>query len=291
MSISFLFFKNPLLWSLYINDRSNHLGIGIELIKIFNFHKTNILKLPRGERYNSKSTYSTLPLASKGSLPKATAKEAKELKGDSELLNEKWKTISFNSEIYNIFKNLKLLNIYIYIYLVVGRKGPNQFSHRLALEHITFNSEIYNIFKNLKLLNIYIYIYLVDSKKPVNCKIINDILSYCNITINDEILKNLINSPRIIINNLDKEKSKKIITNNLGLPSSKIKIPGVYIFTHKITGNKYVGSSSQLSFRLNCYLNNKYKTIGKIIPLLNKESFFNFTLEIIPLFNNYSFRS
>lgn len=31
--------------------------------------------------------------------------------------------------------------------------------------------------------------------------------------------------------------------------------------------------------------------MGKFLPLLNKESFFNFTLEIIPLYNNYSFRS
>jgi hypothetical protein len=144
--------------------------------------------------------------------------------------------------------------------------------------------------------------------KPVNCKIINDILAYCNITINDEILQNLINSPRIVINNLDTEGSttKKIIKDNLGLPSSKIQVPGVYIFTHKITGQKYVGSSSQLAVRLSGYLNNKYKTIGKFLPLLNNhyhyllnannghdngESFFNFTLEIIPLYNNYSFRS
>ena len=251
MSISFLFIKNPFFLSISIKDRSNHLGInmGRELIKSFNFlrRKTNILNM----RYNSKSTHSTLPFASKGALSpeieieispqKGKANEGKELKSDTYFLNENWKTI-------------------------LGRKGPNQFSHRLALEHI-------------------------NSKKPVNCKIINDILSYCNITINDEILKNLINSPRIIINNLEKEDSKRIIKNNLGLPSSKIQIAGVYIFTHKNTGQKYVGSSSQLSVRLSGYFNNKYKTIGKLIPLLNKESFFKFTLEIIPLFNNYSFRS
>ena len=151
---------------------------------------------------------------------------------------------------------------------ILCRKGPIQFSHKLALEHINNN-------------------------KPVNCKIINDILAYCNITITDEILQNLINSPRIVINNLDTEGSttKKIIKDNLGLPSSKIQVPGVYIFTHKITGRKYVGSSSQLAVRLSGYLNNKYKTMGKFLPLLNKESFFNFTLEIIPLYNNYRFRS
>jgi hypothetical protein len=192
--------------------------------------REDLYKTNNLKSYNCKSTHSTLQPSI-----------GKELKDGSNLLNENWK-------------------------IILGRKGPNQFSHKLALEHI-------------------------NSKKPVNCKIINDILSYCNITINDEILKDLINSPRIILNNLDKEDSKKIIKINLGLPSSKIQIPGVYIFTHKNTGQKYVGSSSQLSVRLSGYLNNKYKTIGKLIPLLNKESFFNFTLEIIPLFNNYSFRS
>jgi hypothetical protein len=153
---------------------------------------------------------------------------------------------------------------------ILCSKGPIKFSHKLSLEHI---------------------------KKPVNCKIINDILAYCYITINDEILKNLINSPRIVINNLDTEGSttKKIIKDNLGLPSSKIQVLGVYNLTHKNTGHKYVGSAppSQLALRFSGYFNNKYKykTMGKILPILNKESFFNFTLEIIPLYNNYSFRS
>lgn len=96
------------------------------------------------------------------------------------------------------------------------------------------------------------------------------------------------------------EESKKILKDNLGLPSSKIQIPGVYIFTHKNTvgkiPQKYVGSSSQLAVRLFGYLNNKYKTTGKFIPLLNEDMFCSenlsdFTLEIIPLYNNYSFRS
>lgn len=242
MSFTFLFFKNPIL--LPINKKKEaSVEIGNpnwldgkpikNLIGASSFlqskasPKFNILNMS----YNCKSTHS----------PSFAQAKTVELKGGSNLLNENWKTI-------------------------LGRKGPNQFSYKLALEHI-------------------------NSKKPVNCKIINDILAYCNITINDEILKNLINSPRIVINNLDKEESKKIIKDNLGLPSSKIQIPGVYNFTHKNTGQKYVGSSSQLAVRLSGYLNNKYKTIGKLIPLLNKESFFNFTLEIIPLYNNYSFRS
>lgn len=62
-------------------------------------------------------------------------------------------------------------------YAAYARKGPNSYAHKLASEHI-------------------------NSKLPVTAKIINDILAYCNISISDDILNNLINSPRIFINDL-----------------------------------------------------------------------------------------
>lgn len=63
------------------------------------------------------------------------------------------------------------------------------------------------------------------------------------------------------------------------------------IFTHKITGAKYVVSSSQLAIRLSGYLNYTHKPIGKFVPLLLKDKLSNFTLEVIPLVDNYKFRS
>ena len=147
-----------------------------------------------------------------------------------------------------------------------GSNSPNQYSHKLASEYI-------------------------KSGKPVKFNIINDILAYCNISISEEILTELINAPSIIIKNLDKEESKKIIKDNIGSPSNKIQIPGVYIFTHKNTGQKYVGSSSQLAIRLFGYLKLKYKTTGKLIPFIHKEKLSKFSLEIIPLYDNYDFRS
>lgn len=42
--------------------------------------------------------------------------------------------------------------------------------------------------------------------------------------------------------------------------------------------------------RLNGYLKNKHRTIGLLIPQL-KENLDKFTLEIIPLHDNYEFRS
>lgn len=149
---------------------------------------------------------------------------------------------------------------------ILGRKGPIEYAHKLANEQI-------------------------KSKKPVTFKVINEILGYCHILITEDILNSLINAPSLTIKNLDTDETKKILSNNISWPSSKIQIPGVYIFKHKITGEKYVGSSSQLALRLSGYLNYTHKPIGKFIPLLFKDRLSNFTLEIIPLVNNYNFRS
>lgn len=149
--------------------------------------------------------------------------------------------------------------------IILGRSGINQFVHRLAYEQI-------------------------KSGKPVTAKVINNILSYCNIEITEEILKDLINRPRFIFDDLDKKETIKNINAKIGLPSNKIQVSGIYIFKHKETGDKYVGSSSQLAVRLNGYLKDKHKTIGLLIPQL-KGNLPKFTLEVIPLYDNYEFRS
>lgn len=50
-------------------------------------------------------------------------------------------------------------------------------------------------------------------------------------------------------------------------------------------------SSSHLALRLQGYLNYSSKPTGKFLPKLFKDKLSNFTLEIIPLVNNYNFRS
>ena len=76
-----------------------------------------------------------------------------------------------------------------------GRKGAIEYVHKLANEQI-------------------------KSQKPVTFKVINEILAYCNISITEEILNSLINAPSIVIKNLDQNETKKILKDNIGLPSS-----------------------------------------------------------------------
>ena len=81
------------------------------------------------------------------------------------------------------------------------------------------------------------------------------------------------------------------IKSLLGLQSSKVQIPGVYIFTQNKTGSKYVGSSSQLAIRLNNYIKKKDKPEGLLRPLLYKEGMNNFSLEIIPIKEDLGYRA
>nr|UEV87086.1 hypothetical protein [Grifola frondosa] len=58
--------------------------------------------------------------------------------------------------------------------------------------------------------------------KPVNVKIINDILAFANIKINDKILNQLVNSPRIDISNLTDKQLIESLWKKIGSPTGKI---------------------------------------------------------------------
>lgn len=145
---------------------------------------------------------------------------------------------------------------------ILGRTGPNKHSHVLAFEQL-------------------------NNGKTVTAKKINEILAYCNITITDEKLKDLLNTPSFVLTDLNKKSiTKEIIKEKLGLPNSKQRIAGIYIFTHLTTHRKYVGSSSELALRLNGYINLTHRESGLLIPLLKKE-LKNFSLQVFPFYVNY----
>jgi len=83
--------------------------------------------------------------------------------------------------------------------------------------------------------------------------------------------------------------------NIVGKPKARGLKVGVYVFTHKPTGNKYVGSSNNLSRRLDQYFTFKHlnNISGQLLPLLKKDGFDKFSLEIFvmpPEFSSdYSF--
>jgi len=131
----------------------------------------------------------------------------------------------------------------------------------------------------------------LESSKPVNSKVINEILSFCNLSVSDSTLESMLNSPRLLFNDLNKKETIDLLNHKVGLPYSKVQARGVYIFKHKLTGDKYVGSSSQLAFRLYGYLSLTHKSTGKLIPILKKEPLSNFTLEVICLSDSFNLKA
>lgn len=149
---------------------------------------------------------------------------------------------------------------------ILGRSGANLPSHMLANKQI-------------------------ESGKPVNSKIINQILSFCDISVTKSTLKCMLNSPKLIFNDLHKKETMDLLNEKIGLPYSKVQARGVYIFKHKYTSDKYVGSSSQLALRLNGYLNYTHRSRGKIVPMLKKDKLSHFTLEVICLAASFSLKA
>ena len=148
---------------------------------------------------------------------------------------------------------------------ILGRKGPNLYPHKLA------NNQI-------------------RSGKTISLGVLNEILAYSNILVSEDTLSSLISMPRFVFTNLDSIETRCLIQDKLGLPHSKTQVRGVYIFTCLETNQKYVGSSSQLAFRLRGYLNQTHKSSGRLIPLIKAKSLANFKLEVICLPDYPEFR-
>jgi hypothetical protein len=142
----------------------------------------------------------------------------------------------------------------------LGRKGDKIFVHQLAQAQLS-------------------------SGKTVSLKVLNNILAYSGMLVNEDTFNSLINMPRLIFNDLHKLETRRLIDNMIGLPHDKIQQRGVYIFTHIPTNQKYVGSSSQLAFRFKGYLNLTHRSLGKLIPLIMEKGLSEFKLEVICLSN------
>ena len=109
----------------------------------------------------------------------------------------------------------------------------------------------------------------MNSGEPVTADILNKILSIYNIYITDEGLNLLINTPKLKFDNLSVSlhKDPEFLANLVtGAQNKDREVKGVYIFTHKNTGSKYVGSSIQLVTRIQRYLAGTHREYGKFIP-------------------------
>jgi hypothetical protein len=78
----------------------------------------------------------------------------------------------------------------------------------------------------------------------------------------------------------------------IGKPGSKRSKAGVYIFSHKYSDKKYVGSSNDLARRFNQYFEKNAlfsnKATGILLPMMEKEDLKAFNLEVIIIPSSFS---
>ena len=131
----------------------------------------------------------------------------------------------------------------------------------------------------------------INSGNPTTASVINKILLNQDITVTDSKLKDLLKVEGVEFNlytsssPIAKEDSK--LFSELTGTSNYKGHSGVYMFIHKITGQKYVGSSNLLRRRIDYYFKGDFRPLmGKLLPLLTQEGLGAFKLIIFKLDNN-----
>ncbi len=111
------------------------------------------------------------------------------------------------------------------------------------------------------------------------------------VTITEDELNKLKNIPGVKFDLPLNNETSRALVGLIGKPKTRGWKAGVYIFTHKLTGDKYVGSSKSLSRRLDQYFTFKHinqEISGQLLPLLKSEGFEKFSLEIFVMPSEFS---
>jgi len=123
----------------------------------------------------------------------------------------------------------------------------------------------------------------IEGEKPTTSSTINKILLNQNLVVTDSKLKQLLKVKGVELDfPISRPENKELLAELTG--KSKYKgFSGVYIFIHKNTGHKYVGSSNLLRRRMDYYFKGNFPLIGKFLPLLHKDGLNAFKLIIFKL--------
>jgi GIY-YIG catalytic domain len=126
----------------------------------------------------------------------------------------------------------------------------------------------------------------INSGNVTTSSIINKILLNQNLSVTDAKLEELLEVKGVEIDiPISNPKDKQLLDELTG--KSKYKgFFGVYIFIHKKTGHKYVGSSNLLRRRMDYYFKEDFPLAGKFLHLLHKEGLKAFKLKIFKLDDN-----
>jgi hypothetical protein len=111
------------------------------------------------------------------------------------------------------------------------------------------------------------------------------LLANQQVSITQSELEQLIKIPKVKFDLPLNDQTYPSFVGLVGRPKTRGWKAGVYIFTHIPTGDKYVGSSNSLSRRLDQYFTPHHhlnqEDSGLLLPLIKKEGFDKFSLEIL----------
>lgn len=126
----------------------------------------------------------------------------------------------------------------------------------------------------------------INSEKPTTSSVMNKILLNQNILVTDSKLEQLLKVQGVELDlPVSTIENRKLLDEFTGKSPYK-GFSGVYMFIHKNTGQKYVGSSNLLRRRLEYYFKGDSPIAGKFLPLLHQEGLKAFKLIIFKLDNN-----
>jgi len=127
----------------------------------------------------------------------------------------------------------------------------------------------------------------INSGKPTTYLIINKVLLNQNLSVTESKLKELLKVKGVELDLLVSRSSGSwLVLGELAGKSVYKGFSGVYMFIHKDTGQKYVGSSNLLRRRLDYYFKGNFPLAGKFLPLLHKDGLKAFKLIIYKLDSN-----
>lgn len=126
----------------------------------------------------------------------------------------------------------------------------------------------------------------INSGKPTTSMVINKILLNQNLSVTESKLEELLKVKGVELDLPISTPEYKTLLDELAGKSKYKGFSGVYIFIHKSTGHKYVGSSNLLRRRMDYYFKGDFPLAGKFLPLLHKDGLKAFKLIIFKLDSN-----
>nr|UPX01222.1 GIY-YIG endonuclease [Fusarium aethiopicum] len=127
------------------------------------------------------------------------------------------------------------------------------------------------------------------AKLDITADVLNKLLKNQKVCITEAELSRLKAIPGVRFDLPLNEQTISAFESLVGKPNTRGIKAGVYIFTHIASGAKYVGSSNSLSRRLDQYFSFKHfnqKNSGLLLPLIKKEGFEAFRLEVMVMPDN-----